>query len=53
MTYRFRVTITIGPTDSPIMDVFRWVIGIVADAHARAPFPVGVRVEPILDRDED
>lgn len=49
MVYRFRITITVGPTDRPILDVFRWVIGLTTDAHAKARFPVTVKVEPVRD----
>lgn len=46
MIYRFTIRITVGPTDRPLLDVFRWVIGLVTDAHAMARFPVKVSVTP-------
>lgn len=46
MTYKFVIRITIGPTDWPLLEVFRWVIDLVTDAHARADFPIKVSITP-------
>jgi hypothetical protein len=50
-TYRFKVTLTIGPTDRPMLDVFRWCVAMMTDAHANARFPVSVKVEPMRPDD--
>jgi len=47
VVYRFRIQITVGPTDRPLIEVFRWMIGVLMRVHDDPPGPVGVRVEQI------
>lgn len=46
-TYKFRVTITVGPTDKPTLDVFRWMLKVLMRVHDDPPGPVKVRVERV------
>jgi hypothetical protein len=47
VVYRFRITITIGPTDSTLLDVMRWMLPIIMRTHDNPPGPVTLKVEPI------
>jgi hypothetical protein len=46
-TYKFKVVITVGPTDQPVLDVFRWMMAVLIRIHDDPPGPVKVRVERI------
>jgi hypothetical protein len=46
--YRFRITITVGPTGYAHIDVLRWMIALLLRVHDDPPGPIRVKVEPIL-----
>ena len=42
---RLRVVITVGPTDTTSLALFRWLLAWVVHLHATSPAPMRLRVE--------
>lgn len=43
---RLTITITIGPTDKPRIEILKWVIDWLIALHHSAPAPIRATIEP-------